>query len=149
MIKLVSVVIIVIIGFVNSNIRTCFSNSEEGKINRIINEDFISFFEEFCFNKDFQIKRIKFPLKSIHYNEEYTKLDTSYIQKEEWVHKRFYFGPNDESYGQIYDSFEHKLQDTNERVFAWHGLGNGIQIFYYFKRIEGKWYLIKEEDLST
>lgn len=41
------------------------------------------------------------------------------------------------------------LRKTNERVFVWSGVENGIFINSYFKRIKGKWYLVKKEDLST
>jgi hypothetical protein len=113
------------------------------------NEEFFIFFEKFCVDKVFQYSRIKFPLMIVKYNEEYTELDTFYIQPNAWVFRQFYFSPNNISFGQVYDNFEHKLRDTDERVFAWHGIGNGIQNFLYFKRINGDWYLIKEEDLSS
>ena len=34
-------------------------------------------------------------------------------------------------------------------VFVWSGVENGIYVTSYFRRIEGKWFLIKEEDFST
>ena len=98
---------------------------------------------------DFQLSRILFPLQQICLNEDFTRVDTVYLTKEKWVIQNFNYEPNKESFGQIYDNFEHKLKDTDERVFAWHGIGNGIKIFYYFKRIKGLWYLIKIEDFST
>jgi hypothetical protein len=124
------------------------SKNTREKSEKITNEDFFEFLENFSRNKNFQISRIKFPFMFIHLNEEYTKRDTSFINQNNWVFKEFYFGNND-SYGQIYDNFNHKLRDTDERVFAWHGIGNGIEEYFYFKRINGLWYMIREEDLST
>ncbi len=41
-----------------------------------------------------------------------------------------------------------EMKDSDERVFEWRGIGNVIENYYYFKRIKGIWYLIKEEDFS-
>lgn len=129
------------------NIKT--PESIDIKLKQKISEDFNVFFEKFCFDENFQISRIKFPLMFVRYNEEYTKLDTLFVKSDGWVFRQFYFGPTNNSYGQIYDNFEHKLRDSDERVFAWNGIGNGIKDFLYFKRINGLWFLIKEEDLSS
>lgn len=114
-----------------------------------INEDFDKFFEEFSFNEEFQKSRIKFPLLTIRNNLDYTAYDTVYIKKEEWKYNSFYFRTEWGAKGQIYDSFKHELRDTDERVFEWRGIGNGIHDLYFFKRINGKWYLIKNIDHST
>lgn len=119
------------------------------KQNQKSNEDFFKFLESFSLDEKFQLTRIKFPLLFIYWNESLTELDTSYVQSDEWEFRHFYFTSSSDSYGQVYDNFDHKLQDTDERVFAWHGIGNGINKFLYFKRINGLWYLIKEENLST
>lgn len=41
------------------------------------------------------------------------------------------------------------MNDSNERVFEWRGIGNGIENYYYFKRIKGLWYLVKVENFSN
>ncbi len=114
-----------------------------------IKEDFDKFFEEFSFNEEFQKDRIKFPLLTIRNNFDYTAYDTIYIKKEEWQYNSFYFRTEWGARGQIYDSFKHELRDTDERVFEWKGIGNGVHDLYFFKRINGKWYLIKNFDRST
>ena len=114
-----------------------------------IKEDFDKFFEEFSFNEEFQKARIEFPLLTIRYNSDYTAYDTIYIKKEEWQYNSFYFRTEWRARGQIYDSFKHESRDTDERVFEWKGIGNGVQDLYFFKRINGKWYLIKNLDRST
>jgi hypothetical protein len=112
-------------------------------------EEFMEFLERYSQNDEFQLSRTKFPLLYVSWDETFTKLDTSYTEKSNWKIRHFNFEPDRQSYSQVYDNFEHKLRDTDERVFAWHGIGNGIRIFLYFRRIEGCWYLIKEEYLST
>lgn len=114
-----------------------------------IKENFIQFLEEFSLDDKFQLSRIKFPLLFICLNESFADMDTSYIELTEWKPRYFCFGPDQTSFYQIYDNFQHKLRDTDERVFAWHGIGNGIKNFLYFKRIDGRWFLVKEEDFST
>ena len=48
----------------------------------------------------------------------------------------------------IYDNFDCKLRETDERVFRWKGF-TGMDERYFFKRISGKWFLIKIENLGT
>lgn len=121
----------------------------EIKNGQTYNEKFEDFLLEFCFNEKFQKERVKFPFMYVHYNEQFTSLDTSYIQEKDWIFRQLFCTPENNSFSQIYDNFNHELTDTNERVFAWYGIGNGIKDFLYFQRINGLWYLLKEEDLST
>ena len=115
------------------------------------NEDFFNFFINFNSDLDFQLSRIKFPLQKIGLSEDYTKIDTVYLNNtgERIFISIYYDNLSYSSYEQFYDNFEHKLRDTDERVFARYGNGNGIEVFYYFKRINGLWYLVKVEDFST
>lgn len=128
---------------------SAFSQSKAELLSGQKRDDFFYFLHEFSTDSEFQISRIKFPLLLITWNETYTELDTLFVQKHEWEFRHFYFGSDNDSFGQVYDSFDHKLRDTNERVFAWHGIGNGIREYFYFMFTEGKWYLIKIEDLSS
>ena len=126
-----------------------FHQSYALKTNQSVSEDFFQFLEMFSLNEKFQLSRISFPILFVKWNDSFSKLDTTYIQSKDWKFRNFYFSRDKDSYGQVYDNFDHQLRDTDERVFAWHGIGNGIKKFLYFKRINGLWYLIKEEDLST
>ncbi|NCA84410.1 MAG: hypothetical protein EOM83_02425 [Clostridia bacterium] len=55
----------------------------------------------------------------------------------------------DENYRpQIFDNFEGTLRDTDERLFQWIGTETGVDVKYYFKKIDGKWFLIKKENLG-
>jgi hypothetical protein len=107
-------------------------------------ENFDKFFEEFSFNDGFQKSRIKFPLLTLRFNDDKGALDTLYVKANDWKYNSFYFRTEWHARGQIYDSFKHELKDTDERVFEWIGIGNDVDDLYFFKRIDGKWYLIKQ-----
>jgi Domain of unknown function (DUF4348) len=112
-------------------------------------EDFDSFFFQFATEKEFQRERIKFPLEYVTWeNEEDAggKIITTKITKDEWKHDYFYMNENYRP--QIFDNFEGTLRDTDERLFQWIGTETGVDVKYYFKRIDGKWYLVKKEDLG-
>ena len=112
-------------------------------------EDFDAFFYKFMLEPDFQLSRIDFPLKIIGFKDGYPggEIDTTYFTKDKWQHNSYYL--NEISIPIVYDNYKMELQNTDERVFVWAGVENGINLKSYFKRIEGKWYLIKEEDFST
>jgi hypothetical protein len=71
------------------------------------------------------------------------------IEKEHWTF--IYTGVKIENndWLQTYDSFNFKIDDSSEKVVIRTGIDNGEEEYLYFKRIKGKWYLIKWEDLST
>ena len=112
-------------------------------------EDFDRFFYKFMIEPDFQISRVKFPLEFVGFKDGYpgSDTDTVYFTKDKWQHNSYYL--DKQSIPIIYDNYQMKLQNTNERVFVWTGVENGINVQSFFKRIDGKWYLIKVEDLST
>lgn len=107
------------------------------------NENFDSFFYNFSTDKEFQLERIKFPLEFITWKDEGTI--GSGIETKTWTHDFFYM--NESSVPQVYDNFEGKLKDTDERLFNWIGVETGVNVKYYFKRIDGLWHLIKKENL--
>ena len=86
---------------------------------------------------------------NISLNSGLDNLDSTVILEKDWQHNYFYFDSNSSYRPQFYDSFSATLKDTDERVFAWLGIETGVKIYYFFKRIEGKWYLIKIKDDST
>lgn len=112
-------------------------------------EDFFVFFLDFCTNEEFQLTRIKFPIKESFLSENLNEEIVRIIPEEEWKFlkiKKF----EENTVNLYFDSFDNlELQDTNERVYSILGIENGININYYFTREKGKWYLVKIEDLST
>jgi hypothetical protein len=112
-------------------------------------ENFDDFFYKYMIDPDFQLSRVKFPLANIGFKDKYPgdEIDTIYLTKEKWKHNSYYLDKT--SIPIIYDNYEMKLQNTDERIFVWSGVENGTHVSSYFKRIDGIWFLIKEEDFST
>ena len=122
------------------------------------NEAFDSFLYKFSLDKQFQKERVKFPISRFYldYPEPENGVPALDLEQMEekftqinWKHMSFYYNKGQQYRPQIFDNFEKKLRDTDQYVFSWQGIENGIEIYFYFQRIKGKWYLIKIEDLST
>lgn len=114
-----------------------------------INEDFFVFFHDFCTDSTFQLNRIKFPLMETYLGSNLDSVITRRIARSDWKFVRIKkFEANTFEY--YFSSFTNrKLPETDEMVYSILGVENGIQINYYFKRENGKWFLVKIEDLST
>lgn len=112
------------------------------------NEDFDNFFWGFMTDSIFQLERIKFPLKYITWKDDLGgEIDTLEINKVDYKYNSFYINFASER-TQVYDNYELKLQPTNERLIHWYGVETGGDSKYYFKGFNGKWYLIKKEQLG-
>jgi|SRR5690606_15170076 len=112
-------------------------------------ENFDAFMYQFGSDTAFQLERIKFPLEFVTW-EDPTEIGgeivTHKITKDKWKHDFMYMN---ESYrAQIYDNFNGELRDTDERLFQWIGVETGADVKFYFKRIDGKWFLVKKESLG-
>jgi hypothetical protein len=108
-------------------------------------EDFDSFIYKFIADSVFQLDRIKFPLKT-SVQTDIDNLDTTSVKKSDWKIVRL-FG-NDEYKPQIYDNFKREMRDTDERLFCWEGIENGIYVEYKFNRLGGQWFLTEYNDFS-
>jgi len=116
-----------------------------------IPEQFESILLNFSSDSLFQISRIEFPVVSVTLDQEYFEEVKSEIQKSNWVFVNL-FGEELTRLNfrtQIYDNFELKMDDSGERVFSSLSIVGGMHIYYYFKRINGKWFLVKFKDVST
>ena len=107
-------------------------------------EDFDDFLSKFMRDSLFQLERVKFPLKSQQWNT--GEVDSVRIERSNWKMVRFFLG--EEYRPQIYDNFKGEMRDTDERLFCWEGIDNGINVEYRFYRFDGKWYLIEFRDFS-
>lgn len=108
------------------------------------NEDFDDFIYKFISDSLYQLDRIKFPLKSEQWDSD--EVDSTRIEKNNWKTVRLFWA---EQYRpQIYDNFKKEMRDTDERLFCWEGIENGINIEYKFSRIKGLWYLTEFNDFS-
>ncbi len=107
-------------------------------------ENFNSFLDEFSNNRRFQLKRIVFPIKVVVPNVEegpgLTPMEET-VEKHNWELL-------DLSYDSTYATREYDkyVQTINFRKDTAHvalrGIDNGIYADYYFKAINGKWYLV-------
>lgn len=50
---------------------------------------------------------------------------------------------------QIYYNFDGKLRNSDQRLFCWEGVENGICVQYKFQRLDGLWFLIERNDFSN
>jgi hypothetical protein len=111
-------------------------------LNNKSRENFDDFLFKFMDDSLFQFDRIKFPLKSV----DLEKPDKKFKEKKDWKFTNLF--ADNEYKVQTYDNFEAKLRDTDERMIAWEGVGNGINIQFNFRRTDGLWYLIEYNDYS-
>lgn len=126
-----------------------FMNSFAGEqiqaVDNSKNEDFNVFLDRFIADSLFQLDRIKFPLKSQQWDSD--EVDSTRIGKGNWKTVRLFWG--EEYRPQIYDNFKREMRDTDERLFCWEGIENGINVEYRFNRINGQWYLTEFNDFSN
>ncbi len=108
------------------------------------NEKFDDFINNFCQDSMFQFSRIKFPLLYISWDYDNDRENEILIYKEKYKFDKLYYNLMDisDGYTIFYDNFECKFRDTDERVFQWKGFTD-MDRRYYFKRLDGKWYLVK------
>lgn len=116
--------------------------------------DFRHFLRLFFSDEAFQISHVQFPVTLISLSgeeDDEPAITTSYIAEDQW---RFLPGPD---YYQcsvdcydlvIYDNFDKVHRTTGERVLAFEGVNNGIHSALYFKWMNGRWTLVKFEQLD-
>jgi hypothetical protein len=110
--------------------------------NQSTKENFNDFINKFIADSLYQLDRIKFPLRSMQADSE----DYGTIKREDWKIIRLF--ASEKYKAQLYDNFKGELRDTDERLFCWEGVENGINGQYWFKRIDGRWYLTGYFDFS-
>ncbi len=112
-------------------------------------ENFFIFFQDFCKIEEYQFSRIEFPLTESVLSEDLNSTINKVFKRSDWKFieiKKF----ENNSFDYYYNDFSKtKIPDSDEKVYSIIGIENGIAINYYFKRIKGKWFLVKIEDLST
>lgn len=113
-------------------------------------ENFDLFLFKFASDPAFQLSRIQFPLKLTTWSNPYEvggETVIKEVKKEDWNHD-YLFAVYD-ARAQVYDNHEGKLRDTDERMFQWIGVENGVNVKYFFKRINGEWFLVAKESLGS
>lgn len=109
------------------------------------NEKFDEFIKSFSQDSVFQISRIKFPLIYISWDYENDNEYETLINKEKYKYDNLFYSlleKGQDAYSIFYNNFECKFEDTGEMVFRWKGFTD-VDRRYYFKRINGIWFLVK------
>ena len=123
------------------------ANAQKKDVKELIeteeSELFNLFLENFSRIEEFQLSRIHFPLRDCDFNsDDYD--NCLKIKKPEWVFLDLLPKLNPPiSIIDIYDNFDLKVGNTGERVLAFEATETNVCIYYYFKLIEEKWYLIE------
>jgi hypothetical protein len=111
-------------------------------------EDFFDFLNRFSFDKDFQIKRIKFPLEKNILTDDFASEIKKSLTIKEWEYVNL-LGEKSSYFTDLQYSFKEENEKLPERIFAFIGIENGINIKYYFKKFDGIWYMIRVDDFSS
>jgi len=106
-----------------------------------VDKDFKTFMSYFNENAEFQLSRVKFPLKGEILDDNYENIETL-IRKENYQHSVFI----------LEETTEYKLEiieEKDEAIIEIRGIDNGIMADYVFKKVKGQWQLSEFTDLST
>ena len=121
-------------------------NKEKMSRSSSFGENFYDFYVHFASDTVFQTKRLAKPLlfSTVDPEDEFSILETT-LEPGQW----FAFRPpmpldrlSNIRYGQG------ETEQSNTKIVEFKGLGNGFSNTLYFRRIHGKWKLVKFEDLG-
>jgi hypothetical protein len=106
---------------------------------KVDKEDFLIFLQNFSEVQEFQRDRLM--KKSLDCEVTENGDSTCHeIDKAKWKKVSLLSGGE---LRLIYDNYSLSLRDNDERVFSIEGVETGAGTFYFFKRVGGKWYLLK------
>jgi hypothetical protein len=121
-------------------------------------ESFQRFLRSFFTDTEFQRQRVSFPLEWQELVNNTNPAGEPFITRKtrktsvNWQHIKgpVFFDCKTDCYDLVtYDNFKSKDSNSSERVVAFEGVGNGIQRSLFFRRINGKWMLVRYVDEST
>ena len=112
-------------------------------VEKVQTEDFENFNKKFHSDKNFQMSRIKFPIKG--------ELITTEESITKWTEKNWQFVNRQVTLGEWKDNgLEHKLIKTENEVFEKIWVENaGFSLERKFQLIENKWYLVMYKEVSV
>ncbi|MBK8847108.1 MAG: DUF4348 domain-containing protein [Bacteroidetes bacterium] len=122
----------------------CGTKSAETKTSDSLSgESFNEFFDKFKSDSLFQIERVKFPWTIPSEDGE-----SIVINKTEWQHADFAYSDNFAT--REIDAYTQKITTYGDTVkIELRGVDNGINIDFVFAKIDKKWFLYSEKDLSN
>lgn len=106
------------------------------------NASFLKFYQRFVVDTAFQVKSLHNPVKFIgpDPDDDFSRLE-GMVTPDTW----FGFCPELPS-GIIYNIiYGQKYKESNKKIFVKRGIANGLEIELTFKRIHGRWFLVKLE----
>jgi hypothetical protein len=121
-------------------------------------EDFQTFLRSFFTDPQFQRQRVRFPLEWQELVENKDPAGEPFVMRTTrktaagWQHLKgpAYFDCKTSCYDLVtYDNFKQQESPSKERVLAFKGVGNGIQLAFYFRQIDGRWMLVRYVDEGT
>jgi len=131
-----------------------FNNSTERLECKTSKESFLKFIDKFTNDSNFQISRVKFPLASKQLNLDNGSVDSFLIKRTEY--KKLSFKDDDAVEYKELNSFYDNEKELSfffcKSCIVVAALGNdfnNIQVRYFFRNIEGIWYLVLLTDFST
>lgn len=106
--------------------------------NEVTTEDFETFYEKFVSDNNFQIERVKFPVKGENI--------IGYDESEQWTIDNWqYLNHIDKAAKRL----KVETNKTESRVdYKVYLPGTGFSVSYSFELIDGKWYLTERTDAS-
>lgn len=106
-------------------------------------ENFNEFFDKFKSDSLFQIERVKFPWTIPSEDDE-----KIVINKADWQHADFSY--DDNFAAREIDAYTQEIVTYGDTVkIELRGVDNGIYIDFVFAKIDNKWFLYAEKDLSN
>lgn len=121
-------------------------------------ENFQTFLRSFFTDPQFQQQRVRFPLEWQELVENKDPAGEPFVMRTtrktagSWQHLKghAYFDCRTSCYDLVtYDNFKRQESSSKERVLAFKGVDNGIQLAFYFRQIDGKWMLVRYVDEGT
>lgn len=120
-------------------IQSCNTHVEVEKPKKEEKEEFKHFLHFFSSSEDFQKSRVIFPFLDCNPMGVCDSIMPSNWQMLSFTDEKTH------TLNWVYFSLDEKVPETDDIIYSYEGDENNIAIFYYFKCINGKWFLIKRK----
>lgn len=129
--------------FVNHDSKWKLISNNKKQIENSEDYEFITFLTKFSHDSIFQKEHVKFPLNfhTIDYDKDYEGIDTI-IKEENWK-----FLNLESDFEKIFFINDKPINNNYKSLF-YQGIENGINMDFYFKKINSTWKLVSWRDES-